>query len=164
MPCGFCLLLFSSPNLSGHRLDVYHTSTHGVALVRVSNAGLKCAACGSLQIQDAKSRQKSPSGHHRTTSTGYTFATKATVHTNKCRPTHIRDVNETLAFETETRPRPRPCKAETETFFETFNLQHCAKTMNVEPASLDATNSSVTATATAVFIIMKFIHHISIKT
>jgi len=26
------LLLFSSPNLSGHRLDLYHTSTHGVAL------------------------------------------------------------------------------------------------------------------------------------
>jgi len=26
-------LLFSSPNLSGRRLDVYHTSTHGVALV-----------------------------------------------------------------------------------------------------------------------------------
>jgi len=25
-----CLFL-SSPNLSGHRLDVYHTSTHGVA-------------------------------------------------------------------------------------------------------------------------------------
>ena len=25
--------LFSSPNLSGRRLDVYHTSTHGVALV-----------------------------------------------------------------------------------------------------------------------------------
>jgi len=24
---------FSSPNLTGHRLDVYHTSTHGVALV-----------------------------------------------------------------------------------------------------------------------------------
>jgi len=24
---------FSSPNLSGQRLDVYHTSTHGVALV-----------------------------------------------------------------------------------------------------------------------------------
>jgi len=28
----FC---FSSPNLSGRRLDVYHTSTHGVALVRI---------------------------------------------------------------------------------------------------------------------------------
>jgi len=38
--CGFFLLLsffflFSSPNLSGRRLDVYHTSTHGVALVRI---------------------------------------------------------------------------------------------------------------------------------
>jgi len=33
----FLLLLsfFSSPNLSGRRLDVYHISTHGVALVRV---------------------------------------------------------------------------------------------------------------------------------
>ena len=27
--------LFSSPNLSGRRVDVYHTSTHGVALVRI---------------------------------------------------------------------------------------------------------------------------------
>ena len=26
---------FSSPNLSGRRLDVYHTSTHSVALVRI---------------------------------------------------------------------------------------------------------------------------------
>jgi len=26
---------FSSPNLSGRRLDVYHTSKHGVALVRI---------------------------------------------------------------------------------------------------------------------------------
>ena len=26
---------FSSPNLSGRRLDVYHTYTHGVALVRI---------------------------------------------------------------------------------------------------------------------------------
>ena len=26
---------FSSPNLSSQRLDVYHTSTHGVALVRI---------------------------------------------------------------------------------------------------------------------------------
>jgi len=29
----FLLLLFFSPNLSGRRLDVYHTSTHGVVLV-----------------------------------------------------------------------------------------------------------------------------------
>jgi len=26
---------FSSPNLSGRTLDVYHTSTHGVALVQI---------------------------------------------------------------------------------------------------------------------------------
>jgi len=51
-------LFYSSPNLSGRRLDVYHTSTHGVALVRISNAGLKCAACRSLEIQDAKMMQK----------------------------------------------------------------------------------------------------------
>ena len=104
-----------------------------------------------------------------------------------CCSINIKDVNETLAYETETilrhsvfgprwdrdqdlpviprdrdadichetRPRPRPCKAKTETFFATFNLQHCAKTMNGKPASLDVTNSL--ATATAVFIIMKFI-------
>jgi len=35
LPCGFFYLLFSSPNLSRHRLDVYHTCTHGVALVRI---------------------------------------------------------------------------------------------------------------------------------
>jgi len=31
LPCGFYLsiFLFSLPNLSGRRLDVYHTSTHG---------------------------------------------------------------------------------------------------------------------------------------
>ena len=31
----FLLSSFSSPNLSGRRLDVYHTSTYGVALVRM---------------------------------------------------------------------------------------------------------------------------------
>jgi len=29
------LFFLSSPNLSGRRLDVYHTSAHGVALVRI---------------------------------------------------------------------------------------------------------------------------------
>jgi len=37
--CGFffclLLLLFSSPNLGGRRVDIYHTFTHGVALVRI---------------------------------------------------------------------------------------------------------------------------------
>jgi len=66
LPCGFFhvfflssfFLLFSSPNLSGRGLDVCHTSTHGVALVRIQNAGLKCAARDSLEIQDAKMTQK----------------------------------------------------------------------------------------------------------
>ena len=31
----FQSFFFSSPNLSGHRLHVYHTLTHGVALVRI---------------------------------------------------------------------------------------------------------------------------------
>ena len=53
-----CFLLFSSPNQSRHILDVYHTSTHGVALVWIYDAGLKRAARGSLEIQDAKQRQK----------------------------------------------------------------------------------------------------------
>jgi len=44
----------SSPNLSGRTLDVYHTSTHGVALVRIWNAGLKCAASGSLKYRTQK--------------------------------------------------------------------------------------------------------------
>ena len=54
----FFFLFFSSPNLSGRRLDVYHTLAHGVASVRIQNAGLKCAARGSLQIQDAKKSPK----------------------------------------------------------------------------------------------------------
>jgi len=29
------IFLFSSPNLSGRRVDVYYTFTHGVALVRI---------------------------------------------------------------------------------------------------------------------------------
>jgi len=41
---------------AGLRLDVYLTSTHGVALVQIQTAGLKCAARGSLEIQDAKNR------------------------------------------------------------------------------------------------------------
>jgi len=54
----FLFFFFPLPNLSGRRLHVYHISTRGVALVRISNAGLICAAHGSLQMQDLKSRQK----------------------------------------------------------------------------------------------------------
>jgi len=79
----FLLLLFSSsfffssPNFSGRRLDVYHASAHGVALVRIYNAGLKCAARGSLEIQYAKMTQKSPYAHRPTTLSDCIFQTKA---------------------------------------------------------------------------------------
>jgi len=75
--------LFSSRNLGGRRLDVYHTSTHGVALVRIYNACLKCAARGSLEIQDAKMAQKLPSAHHRITLSGCIFATKVCIDNRK---------------------------------------------------------------------------------
>ena len=52
----FLIGVFSSPILSSRRLDVYHTSTHDVALVQIQNAGMKCAACSSLKIQDANNR------------------------------------------------------------------------------------------------------------
>jgi len=55
------LSFFSSPNLSLRRLDVYHTCTHSVALVRIYDAGLKPAARGSLEMQDPK---KSPKTRH----------------------------------------------------------------------------------------------------
>jgi len=62
LSCGFfflsIFLLFSSPILSRRILDIYHTSTHGVVLVRMYDAGLKPAVRGSLKIQDAKYRQK----------------------------------------------------------------------------------------------------------
>jgi len=35
LPVVSFFFFYSSPNLSGRRLDVYHTSTHGVALVRI---------------------------------------------------------------------------------------------------------------------------------
>jgi len=73
---------FSSPNLSSRRVDVYHTSTHGVALVWIYNAGPKCAARLSLKIQDTKIAKNSPCVHHHTTLSGYIFAT-AHVHNRK---------------------------------------------------------------------------------
>jgi len=52
------IFFISSPNLSRCRLDVYHTSTCGVALVLLSDAVLKRAARGLLKVHDAKNRQK----------------------------------------------------------------------------------------------------------
>jgi len=48
-------LLFSSPNLSRRRVDVYHTSTHGVANLRCRS---EMCCMRSLEIQDAKNDAK----------------------------------------------------------------------------------------------------------
>ena len=64
LPCGFfCLSIFffSSPNLSCRRLDVYHTCTHGVALVRI----LRCRSetcCTALAANTG--RKKSSKNRH----------------------------------------------------------------------------------------------------
>jgi len=58
---------FSSPNHARWRLHVYHTSTHGVALVQIQDAGLKRAARISLEMQDPKNAKNATFGHHRTT-------------------------------------------------------------------------------------------------
>jgi len=54
-----------------------------VALVQIWNAGLKCASRGWLEMQDPKIAKKSPSGHHRTTLSGYIFATKLRIDNRK---------------------------------------------------------------------------------
>jgi len=50
-----------------------------MALVRIWNAGLKCTARGSLEMQDAKNRQKIAVW----TPSGYIFATKARIDNRK---------------------------------------------------------------------------------
>jgi len=54
----FFLSFFSSPIRSSRKVDVYHISTHNVALVQILNAGLKCSARGSLKIDHSKIMQK----------------------------------------------------------------------------------------------------------
>jgi len=56
------------------------SATHSVAIVRIQDAGLNCAARGSLKMQDAKKiAKKSPPAHHRTILSGYIFAIKARI-------------------------------------------------------------------------------------
>ena len=60
--CGyFFLLLFSSPNLSGRRLDVYHTSTHGVALY--VNLEFRSEMC-CMRIAENTGRKKVAKNRH----------------------------------------------------------------------------------------------------
>jgi len=51
----FFFLFLSSPNLSRRRLDVCHTSTHGVAQYEF---GLKRAVRGSLEMQHPRKSPK----------------------------------------------------------------------------------------------------------
>jgi len=84
-----CFLLsfffFSSPNLSGRRLDVCHTSTQPWCGL---SANLECRSetCRTRLAGNAgrkKIVKKSPSAHHRTTLSGYILATKARIDNRK---------------------------------------------------------------------------------
>ena len=74
---------FPSPNLSRRRLDVCHTSTHGVALCEFKMQVWNLLHSARWKHRTQKSRQKSPSGHHGTILSGYIFATKARIDNRK---------------------------------------------------------------------------------
>jgi len=76
---------FSSPNLSCRRLDLYHTSTHDVhgLSVKLECMCLRCAARGSLKIQDAKITPKFAICAPSHNLLGYIFATKACIDNRK---------------------------------------------------------------------------------
>jgi len=76
--CAFFFLsfiFFSSPNLSGRILDVYYTSTLGVALVQIRMQVWNMLFAARWKYRMQKSRQKLPPGHHCRTLSGYIFAT-----------------------------------------------------------------------------------------
>jgi len=81
----FFSFFFSSPNLSRRRLDVCHTSTHGVTLVRCANLRCRSETCCTRFAGNAgpKKVAKSPSRHHRTTLLGYIFTNKARINNRK---------------------------------------------------------------------------------
>ena len=79
----FLLPSFFPRLISAVRLDVYHASTHGVALVYILNAGLKRAGAPRWKYNTQKIAKNSPSRHHPTNVSGYTFATKACIENRK---------------------------------------------------------------------------------
>jgi len=75
LPCGFFFyisIFFSSPNFSRRRLDIY--TWCGIS----ANLGCRFETCCTRLAENAKIAKKSPSGHHRTILSGYSFA-----------PTHV---------------------------------------------------------------------------
>jgi len=72
----YLLRFFFSSNLSRRRLNVYHTSTHGMALVRRMQVwNVLHAARWKYRMQ--KIAKNSPCAHHCTILSDYIFATKA---------------------------------------------------------------------------------------
>jgi len=75
------VFFFSSPILSGRRLDVYYTSTQDVCDRCVTS---QCRSeMWSTWLTDNTGREQSPSVQHRTTLSGYIFATKASIDNRK---------------------------------------------------------------------------------
>jgi len=64
-------------------MAISETTTHGVALVQISDAGLKPAARRSLKAQDAKKSPKIAIWAPSQTLSGYIFATKARIDNRK---------------------------------------------------------------------------------
>ena len=73
----FCLsFYFSSPNLSGRRLDVYTRCD--------LSANFECSSeMYSMRLPANAGPKNSPSGHHHTTLSGYIFTTKARIDNRK---------------------------------------------------------------------------------
>jgi len=74
-----CIFFISSPNLSRHRLDIYHRCTHGVALVQIRMQGWNVLHAAPWKYRTQKIAKNLTSGHHRTALSGYIFATKARI-------------------------------------------------------------------------------------
>jgi len=77
---------YSSPNLSGHRLDVYHTSYFHTWCGPSANLECRSEMCCTRLAGNTGQKKwckKSPSAHHRTTLSGYIFATKARIDNRK---------------------------------------------------------------------------------
>ena len=78
-------IFFSSPNLSGRRLDVYHTSTQTAFYTWCGpSVNLECRSemC-CVWLAGNAGPKKSPSGYHCTTLPGYIFATNAPIDNRK---------------------------------------------------------------------------------
>jgi len=76
-------VFFFSPNLSRRRLDVCHTSTHGVPWCEFKMQVWNVLHAARWKTQDAKKSPKSPSGQHPTSSSGNIFAAKAHIDSQK---------------------------------------------------------------------------------